>query len=305
MKKILYVTLACLCLIPGVTTPMALVAGLLFSLIWGNPWPQRTATCSQMLLKMSVVGLGFGLSVGEVWNVGKHSAGYTLVGILLTIGVGLLLGRMMKLQGSTAALISCGTAICGGSAIAAMAPVLNSKNDETVIALATVFTLNAIALILYPVIGHLGDLNQHQFGIWAGMAIHDTSSVVGAASSYGVEALQTGITVKLTRAAWIAPVAMSAALAVRSAGRVTFPLFILGFVAAALVNSLLPQFNNVWLLSAAVAKQSLVLTLFLVGAGLNRSLLRSIGVRPLLHGSLLWLIVSAVTLGCVNSGLIN
>ncbi len=305
MRKTVFLLLCGICLIPGVSTPMALSGGVLFSLAAGNPWPRQSSLCEQKLLKLSVIGLGFGLSIGDVWTVGRHSAGYTIVGIVLTITAGLLLGRLMRLKGNTAALISCGTAICGGSAIAAIAPVLNSKDDETAVALATVFTLNAVALILFPCVGHLIDMNQHQFGVWAGLAIHDTSSVVGAAASYGAAALQTGTTVKLTRAAWIAPIALVAGLLLRSEQKAKFPLFILGFIAAALLHSLVPQCAGLWQLLALVAKQALVLTLFLVGCGLNRTLLRNIGARPLLHGVILWIAVSLATLGGVNSGLID
>lgn len=305
MKKTIFLVLCALCLVPGVTTPMALSGGILFSLALGNPWPQQVAAAGQALLKFSVVGLGFGLSIQQVWIVGRHSVGYTVVGILLTIAAGLLLGRIMQMKGNTATLISCGTAICGGSAIAAMAPVLNSRDDETVVALATVFILNAVALLLFPFIGHVIDLSQHQFGVWAGLAIHDTSSVVGAAASYGAEALQTGTTVKLTRAAWIAPLAMSAGFLLRAERKTKFPLFIAGFVAAALLHSLLPQFAGLWHFLSLAAGQALVLTLFLVGCGLNRTVLRNIGTRPLLHGVLLWLVVSALTLAAVHSGLID
>ncbi len=216
MQKYVFVLLGCICLIPVITTPMALAAGIIFSLFFGNPWPEKSVIFSQMLLKISVIGLGFGLSIQEVWSVGKSSVGYTVVGITLTIAAGLLLGKFLRLRGNTSALISCGTAICGGSAIAAIAPVLRAKDDETAIALATVFTLNAVALVLFPPIGHFFDLSQHQFGLWAGLAIHDTSSVVGAAASYGAEALDIGTTVKLTRAAWIAPIALGAGLIMRS-----------------------------------------------------------------------------------------
>lgn len=296
MAKIIFIGLLVLCMAPVVTTPMALAAGIAFSLLFGNPWPKESTMTSQILLKLSVVGLGFGVSIQEVWAVGKDSAGYTIVGIVMTIGVGLVLGRMLHLKGNTAALISCGTAICGGSAIAAMAPVLRSKDDEIAVALATVFSLNAVALILFPFIGELVGLSQHQFGYWAGMAIHDTSSVVGAAASYGAEALRTGTTVKLTRAAWIAPIAMAAGLWLRSEQKTKFPLFIGGFVAAAILHSLVPQLSGLWGVLSAIARQCLVVTLFLVGCGLSRNVLQRIGPRPLLHGVTLWVFVSLLTL---------
>ena len=305
MTKIIFILLLTLCMLPIVTTPMALAAGIFFSLVFGNPWPKESTIASQMLLKVSVVGLGFGLSIQEVWLVGKDSAGYTIIGIIVTIGVGLLLGRMFCLKDNTAALIACGTAICGGSAIAAMAPVLRAKDDEIAVALATIFSLNAVALLLFPVIGNLVGLSQHQFGYWAGMAIHDTSSVVGAAASYGSEALRTGTTVKLTRAAWIAPIAMVTGLCMRSEQKAKFPLFIAGFVVAAILHNIVPQLNSLWEILSAVARQCLVITLFLVGCGLSRNVLKRVGHRPLLQGVTLWVFVSLLTLEGIIHGLIK
>lgn len=305
MKKTSFLLLGLTCLLPVVTTSMGLAAGILFSLFFGNPWPKKTVTFSQFLLKVSVVGLGFGLSIQEVWSVGKSSVGYTVIGITLTIGAGLILGRLLHLRGNTSALISCGTAICGGSAIAAMAPVLRAEDDEIAVALATVFTLNAVALVVFPLIGHFFDLSQHQFGVWAGLAIHDTSSVVGAAASYGAEALDIGTTVKLTRAAWIAPIALGAGLLLRSGGKVKFPLFIVGFAVAASLHSLLPQFSTLWEISSDIARQALVLTLFLVGSGLTREVLRKVGLLPLMHGVTLWIAVSVLSLTAICQGIIS
>jgi len=304
INKIIFLMLGMACLIPVVTTPMALAAGIVFSLFFGNPWPKKSVVASQMLLKLSVVGLGFGLSIQEVWTVGRSSVGYTVIGITLTIATGLLLGRLLHIRGNTSALISCGTAICGGSAIAAMAPVIKAKDDEIAVALATIFTLNAVALIVFPPVGHYFNLTQHQFGVWAGLAIHDTSSVVGAAASYGAQALDVGTTVKLTRAAWIAPIALGAGLLVRSGGKAKFPMFILGFVGAAALHSLVPQFSDLWQILSSVARQFLVLTLFLVGAGITREVLQRIGIWPMLQGVSLWLIVSILTLVAICTELI-
>jgi len=304
INKIIFLMLGTACLIPVVTTPMALAAGIVFSLFFGNPWPKKSVVASQMLLKLSVIGLGFGLSIQEVWTVGRSSVGYTVIGITLTIATGLLLGRLLHIRGNTSALISCGTAICGGSAIAAMAPVIKAKDDEIAVALATIFTLNAVALIVFPPVGHYFNLTQHQFGVWAGLAIHDTSSVVGAAASYGAQALDVGTTVKLTRAAWIAPIALGAGLLVRSGGKAKFPMFILGFVGAAALHSLVPQFSDLWQILSSVARQFLVLTLFLVGAGITREVLQRIGIWPMLQGVSLWLIVSILTLVAICTELI-
>ena len=305
MKKTVFSGLLVLCALPFVNTVMALVAGILFSLTVGNPWPGRSSTWSRNLLQLSVVGLGFGQSLGQVWQVGRGSIGYTVVGISLTLLVGMLLGRIFRTDRKTSALISFGTAICGGSAIAAMAPVIKAKDEESALALATVFTLNAVALVAFPVLGHMLGLGQHQFGIWAGLAIHDTSSVVGAATAYGAEALDIATTVKLTRAMWIAPIALGTAAVMRSDRKVGLPLFIVGFVAAAALRTALPQMAPVWIRLATVARQALVVTLFLIGAGLTKDVLKTVGIRPLAQGVCLWLIVSVVTLTAILQGVIS
>jgi len=270
--------------------------GVLFSLLIGNPWPVRSAESSKILLQISVVGLGFGLSLGEVLHTGRNSIIYTIVGITFTLIIGSLLGRFLNISKNTSDLISFGTAICGGSAIAALAPVLKAKNEETAVALATVFTLNSVALLLFPAIGHALHLSQAVFGTWAGLAIHDTSSVVGAAASYGTQALAIGTTVKLTRAVWITPAVLGMAWLKGSDEKPQVPLFIIGFILAATLRTLFPQGASYWGELSAVAKQSLVVTLFLIGAGLSKEVLQTVGVRPLIQGVTLWLIVSSLTL---------
>lgn len=292
------------CLLPWIGPAMALAAGILFSLALGNPAPAQTALWSRTLLQLSVVGLGFGLSLGTVVHVGARSAVYTVVGISLTLAAGALLGRVAGTTGPLSTLISFGTAICGGSAIAAMAPVVKAKSDEIAVSLATVFTLNATALLLFPAVGHLLRLDQGAFGLWAGLAIHDTSSVVGAASAFGPQALAIATTVKLTRALWIMPCVLLAALLSRSDQKAKFPLFVAGFVAAAGVRTLLPSLAPLWGVLVAIARQSLVLTLFLIGTGLTREVLKRVGVRPLAQGIVLWLLVSGATLAAIVSGLI-
>ena len=303
-RAVLFFVLAAACLLPWVGPATALAAGILFSLIVGNPAPAKTALWSKVLLQASVVGLGFGLSLGTVMRVGGRSAIYTIVGIALTLAVGTLLGRLAGTAEPLSTLISFGTAICGGSAIAAMAPVVKAKSDEIAVSLATVFTLNATALLLFPAVGRLVPLDQGQFGLWAALAIHDTSSVVGAASAYGKEALAVATTVKLTRALWIMPCVLLAALLFRSEEKPKFPLFVAGFVAAAAVRTLLPSLQPLWDTLVAVARQSLVLTLFLIGTGLTRDVLRRVGIRPLAQGAVLWLLVSAGTLAAIVTGLI-
>ncbi len=301
-RHVKYIFGGCLviCGLPWVDASYALLLGIVVSLTLGNPWPKQTAKVSKKLLQLAVVGLGFGLSLGEVWTTGRESIVYTFVGICFTLTVGMLLGRLLKVDGQTSALVSFGTAICGGSAIAAMAPVLKAKDAEIAVSLATVFTLNAVALLLFPLIGHQLHLSQTIFGTWAGMAIHDTSSVVGAASVYGAKALAVGTTVKLSRALWITPFVLITAWRNKATGKNAFPWFILGFIIAAAISTLVPQGAPVWHAVARVARQALVVTLFLIGAGLSRELLRKVGIRPLLQGVLLWLIVASLTLVCLE-----
>jgi len=299
LHKISFIACLLLCAAPSVGTAMALIMGVFFSLLLGNPWPKKSAYFSKIILQLSVVGLGFGLGFGEVIRTGKDSILYTIVGISCTLILGYLLGKLFKTGENTSALISFGTAICGGSAIAAMAPVLEARDDETAVALATVFTLNSVALLLFPLIGHLLKLDQSVFGTWAGLAIHDTSSVVGAAAAYGSQALAVGTTVKLTRAIWITPIVIGAALFKKSEQKARVPLFIIGFVLAAAIRTLLPDYRLQWDGLAAIAKQCLVVTLFLIGAGLSREVLMQVGVRPLLQGVTLWMLVSALTLAAL------
>ncbi|GFO58787.1 UPF0324 membrane protein [Geomonas silvestris] len=282
--------------LPGTTTTLALVMGTAVGLVLGNPWPQRSSLVSRNLLQISVVGLGFGMSMKEVVQTGQSSLVFSVVGISFTLLAGYLLGRVLKVGPNTSALISAGTAICGGSAIAALAPALKAKDEETAVALATVFTLNSVALLLFPVIGHLLQLSQATFGTWAGLAIHDTSSVVGAAAAFGSQALATGTTVKLTRAIWITPVVLAVAALNGADRKLKVPLFIIGFVLAAALRSLVPQYGALWTGVAAIARQCLVVTLFLVGAGLSREVLEKVGLRPLVQGIVLWGVVSAATL---------
>jgi len=306
VKKALFVLLLVACAIPGVSTADALAAGILFSLILENPWPKEMSILSKKLLKISVVGLGFGLSIGQVIQEGKHSIVYSVIGIAFTLTFGTLLGRASKTPPKTASLIAFGTAICGGSAIAAMAPVIKAENEDMAVSLATIFTLNSVALLLFPVIGHLIHLSQHGFGVWAGLAIHDISSVVGATSVYGREALNIGTTVKMTRVLWIVPVVAIVGWRNKSDSKIGVPLFIVGFMIAACLRSFLPQYTPMlWNKLVAVSAQGLVVTLFLIGGGLSRAVLRKVGVRPFVQGVSLWITVSVLTLAAILHGLIS
>ncbi len=303
--KLLFWLLLLVCCLPLVTAPMALTAGLVFGLAIGNPWKNSTSTWSRRLLQSSVVGLGFGINLPVILQTGKDAFLYTAISISFTMLAGWLLGRLFKTPQRTSTLISFGTAICGGSAIAAMAPVIKAKGEETGVALATIFTLNSIALILFPPLGHLLGMGQQQFGLWSALAIHDTSSVVGAAAAYGSLALAIGTTVKLTRALWIMPSALLAAWLTKSEGKAKFPLFIIGFIAAAAIKTALPQFEQLWHPLNSIAKQSLVVTLFLIGSGLTRELLAKTGIKPLAQGVTLWIIVSVASATAILLGWIS
>lgn len=303
--KALFWLLLLACCWPGVTAPIALVAGITFGITAGNPWGATTSSWSRRLLQASVVGLGFGMNLPELLKTGMDAFLYTAISISFTMLAGYLLGRLFKTPQRTSTLISFGTAICGGSAIAAMAPVIKAESEETGVALATVFTLNSIALILFPPMGHLLGMGQRQFGLWSALAIHDTSSVVGAAAAYGGLALAIGTTVKLTRALWIMPSALIAAWITKSGGKTKFPLFIIGFIAAAAIKTALPQLDNLWQPLNSVAKQSLVVTLFLIGSGLTREVLGKTGIKPLAQGVSLWILVSVTSATAIICGWIN
>jgi len=257
------------------------------------------------------MGLGAGMDLRVVGRVGLHGIGYTVVGITVALGAGLLLGRALRTERDTSILLSAGTAICGGSAIAALAPVLRAEQHQVSVALGVVFLLNAVALLIFPPIGHVLDLSQVQFGLWGALAIHDTSSVVGATLQYGHQALEVGTTVKLTRALWIVPLTLAVGAVVargareRSGQRPKRPWFILGFLAAAALATYVPSLHSAAGAVSEVARRTLVATLFLIGANLTRDTLRTVGFRPLVQGVTLWAVVGTGTLGAILAGLIR
>jgi uncharacterized integral membrane protein (TIGR00698 family) len=294
-------------LTPWATPALALALGALLSLTLGNPAPALTARGARHLLQAAVVGLGFGMPLSAVVSAGRTGILYTVAGIATALTLGLLLGRRLKVERQTSLLITAGTSICGGSAIAALGPAIGARSEAMSVALATVFVLNAVALYLFPPVGHLLHLSQHQFAVWAAIAIHDTSSVVGAAASYGPLALGQATVLKLARALWIVPLTLAASAAARRSGAhpataagaptVRVPWFIGLFVLAAAARSLLPAAAGPVLDGlAGLAKTALVLTLFLIGAGLSRPTLRAVGVRPLVQGVLLWVTVGGLAL---------
>lgn len=302
--RALFLALVALCLLPWITPTIALTAGALLGLTLGDPYAARSARASKALLKASVVGLGFGMSLPAVLAVGRTGLWATTLGISFALVVGLLLGRLLRVERVTAMLISGGTAICGGSAIAALGPALGAGAEAMGVSLATIFILNGVALYLFPVIGHALHLSQGQFALWAAIAIHDTSSVVGAAAIYGREALAQATVLKLTRALWIVPLALAAAAWRRrteggGAVKVAIPWFIALFALASAVRALWPAGEPLYGALVSIARQGLVLTLFLIGAGLSRATLRAVGVRPLVQGVLLWVAVAGVSLGTI------
>jgi len=285
--------------------PLALALGLAVALLLGNAFPEFTGRWSKLLLQMSVVGLGFGMNLSEVLHAGRVGFLYTLVGITFAGACGLLLGRLFSVERTPAMLISVGTAICGGSAIAAVGPVLDANEDDMAVSLGTVFILNAIALFVFPLMVHRLSLSQTQFGLWAALAIHDTSSVVGAAAKYGSLALAVATSVKLTRALWIVPVTVGVAMFSGRRVRLQIPWFILFFLLTAIVRSYSPHsFMPVYGTLLAVAKIGLAVTLFLIGSALSRDAIARVGIRPLAQGVVLWLIVAVGSMWLVRSGLL-
>jgi len=306
VRRAAFVLLAALCLFPVITAPVALTAGIAFALLLGNPFTVQVGKVSGLLLKTCVVGLGFGLPLTAVVSVGATGLWVTGIGVLAILVSGLVLARVFALDSQCGGLISVGTAICGGSAIAAVAPVIGARADAISMSMACVFILNAVALYLFPWLGGVLDLSQSQFAVWAAIAIHDTSSVVGAAATYGDQALAEATVLKLARALWIVPLVVGFMLLARRdqgrAGRIPWPLFVALFVLAAGLRSVLPGLEGTFDMLAGAARRGLVLVLFLIGSGLSVEALRGLGWRPLLHATALWLIVSSVTLLLVVSG---
>lgn len=282
-----------------VTPPIVLFLGLVYALLCGQPFPKFNKTVSKKLLQYSVVGLGFGMNLQESLASGKEGMLFTVISVVGTLLAGMLIGyKFLKLDKETSYLISSGTAICGGSAIAAVGPVIKAKDSSMSIALATIFILNAIALFIFPVFGNWLGMSQQDFGMWAAIAIHDTSSVVGAGASYGEEALQVATTVKLTRALWIIPVALVTSLFFKNGQKkISIPWFILWFIVAIILNTyVLDAVPQVGEIISGIARKSLILTMFFIGASLSVDVLKSVGVKPLLQGVLLWVIISVISL---------
>lgn len=296
--KIVKIVFVVLFVVSFLLTPaLALFLGILLSLTMGTPYPKITKKVSKYMLQISVVGLGFGMNLHESLQAGKEGMLYTIISVVGVMLLGVFLGKLLNINRKNSYLISSGTAICGGSAIAAVAPVIDADDNDTSLALITIFVLNAVALFVFPVIGGMLELTQQQFGTWAAIAIHDTSSVVGAGAAYGDEALKVATTIKLTRALWIIPLAFISAFVFRTKGkRPSIPWFILLFVVAMLINTYLPLPQIVTENVVFVAKKLMTVTLYLIGCGLSVSALKKVGVKPMLLGVILWVIISVTTL---------
>jgi uncharacterized integral membrane protein (TIGR00698 family) len=302
---------AAFCLLPFVPAGGALVLGVAVALVAGNPWPGGTKRLAHLLLGVSVMGLGGAADLAVVARAGARGIGYTVVGIALTCAAGLALARLLKVDDDTAVLVTAGTAICGGSAIAAVAPAIRARIESVSVALGTVFLLNAAALVVFPPLGRLAGLDAPRFGLFAALAIHDTSSVVGAAAAFGPGAVEVATTVKLARALWIVPLAFLAGRrhARRTGGAVSAPArppwFLAGFVAIAALVTWVPALRPAGLAAAVAAKRVLVLTLFLVGATLTRESVARVGPRPFFLGVALWVLAASATLGAILAGWIS
>lgn len=293
--KIIFVAL--LALSAFLSPALSLLMGIVMALVLGNPFPLFSKKASKKALQVSVVGLGFGMNLFESLAAGKQGMLFTIVSVVGVMCIGVLIGKWMKVNRKSAYLIATGTAICGGSAIAAVGPVIDADDDQMSMSLATIFILNAIALFVFPPIGRWIGLSQEQFGLWAAIAIHDTSSVVGAGAAYGEEALQIATTVKLTRALWIIPLALVSSLIFRAKGKkVSVPWFILLFVLAMVLNTFLPIPSAATNLIVMLSRKLLCMTLFLIGCGLSLSSIKKVGARPLALGVLLWIVISISTL---------
>lgn len=304
MNKVIYIAIIALILLPldllglpQVTAPVALLAGLIFAFTCRNPYPVFNKKCSKYLLQVAVVCLGFNMNLQESLRSGADGMLFSVVSVVSVMALGVLLGYSLQIHRKTAYLISSGTAICGGSAIAAVGPVIKADENNMAVSLGVIFILNAVALFIFPPIGHMLDMSQQQFGTWAAIAIHDTSSVVGAGEVYGEQALQIATLIKLTRALWIIPLAIVTMFIFRDGtGKVSIPWFIFLFILAMIANTYLPLPG--WLTSSLVwvARRGMVVTLFLIGASLSLSTVRQVGVRPLLLAIALWIVISVSSL---------
>jgi uncharacterized integral membrane protein (TIGR00698 family) len=305
LPKILFVLGLILSFTGLLSPPLALTLGILFGLSCAHPYITESRGIARTLLQSSVVALGFGMNLDEVLKAGRSGFLYTALGISFALLMGTALGKALRVRGNSSFLITTGTAICGGSAIAAVGPILDADEHEMAVSLGTIFILNSVALLVFPPIGNVMHLSQSQFGLWAALAIHDTSSVVGAATKYGTQALVIGTTVKLARALWILPLALATAAIKHHRSRIQFPWFILFFVLAAMLNTYVRMLAHITPSLFTLGRLGLTATLFLIGSGISRSTLKEVGWRPLLQGVFLWITVGLTSLFFIRTGYIT
>lgn len=311
LSKLFFLLTLLYCFMPFSSGSWALLLGILLSLIFTNPYFKYTKKYTSQLLQLSVIGLGAGMNLTVIAKVGIQGIGYTVSGIIFSALVGFLLAKLLKTNKNISTLITTGTAICGGSAIAAVSPVIHAEDHDISVSLAAVFILNALALFIFPPIGHYFNFSEHQFGLWSALAIHDTSSVVGASMSYGKTALETATTVKLARALWIIPVTLIIAFSHKrhhqqnTSKKIKYPWFILGFLAMAALVTWMPQTQKMGFLVAEMAKKMLVITLFFIGSGLTLHSIKEVGARTLIYALSLWIIVAATSLAAISLQLIR
>lgn len=297
--KYLYFLIAILCFTPYISAPLALFCGMLFSVLKIEK-PFQFKKYSSRILQYSIVLMGFGMNLQQVIEVSSKGIVLTACSVVLIFLTGILLGKLFKVEKNTSILISSGTAICGGSAIAAVSPIIGAKDSQISFSLTVVFVLNSIALFIFPYIGEYLNMSQESFGYWSAIAIHDTSSVVGAGAAYGQEALQTATTVKLARTLWIIPLSFLVMLFTKkengSKGKVKIPWFILYFIITILIAGFLPTLQPAYSVLAYIGKRGMVLALFMIGSGFAFSDLKTVGARPFILGVVLWIIISVSTL---------
>ncbi|MEG1586588.1 MAG: putative sulfate exporter family transporter [Bacteroidales bacterium] len=300
INRPLFITLSALCFLPFISPAVALFMGLIFALYAEHPYPTVSKKVSKKLLQYSVIGLGFGMNLHESIKAGQEGMIFTVVSVVSVMLLGIFLGHRMRIDKKTSYLISSGTAICGGSAIAAVAPVVKANDHEITVAMGTIFILNAIALFIFPPIGRMLDMTQEQFGLWAAIAIHDTSSVVGAGAAYGEKALEIATMVKLTRALWIIPLAIVSSLIFKNkSSKIQIPWFILFFVLAMIANTFIEIPAVITSSITWLSKKGLTLTLFLIGTGLSKAVIRQVGIKPMIQGVILWIFIALMSLGVI------
>lgn len=300
-RTVLFVIAIIICTTPISSPPIALLLGLIFAQFIGHPFVHLNSKSTGLLLKVSVVGLGFGMNVQQAMEAGKSGFLLTIATILFTILLGMILGKLLGVEKKTTTLVSSGTAICGGSAIAAIGPVVGANDREMSVSMGTIFLLNSLALVIFPPIGHYFGLTDKEFGLWSAIAIHDTSSVVGAASTYSEEALHIATTVKLARALWIIPLTIILAFFFKRVQtgekkeKMKMPWFILLFVVAMILNTYVPFIQSHSTTLFDISKIGLSVTLFLIGAGLSMTEIKAVGWRPLVLGVGLWIFISVLS----------